>query len=406
MRGRAVLALTYAGEALRQTAERYRDLQRPETERLLNTHQSLPQSVFSSVVQPLRGALEEPFVDALDPNDLGAWPPFVLLENRHVDPALEIPAAEIPSARTAIVAALDIPALPDDAPFAWRVAHFFARSWVEDVARVRAADPEDRRRFLTWMVDVALAVANPEDRGHELLTRLMLHLAHRGELRKVRSRELVALAEAAASAVTDLHERLTREPRADRQALDAMEDLVRRLREKLPRQGVVLPFPATVRQAALKPFQHPAVTWDGLVAEGARSACAAVGAAARDPDLAGQLRPVLERMLEADRPTQKLRSREERFLGDEPSNAVHCAHFLLARLAAAVDWLLHTTDAEREDYAARTLGIDPRRSEAYRRLRRVVGELSLPDGLDDGIAVLRARCNALVAELDAGCAPC
>ena len=53
--------------------------------------------------QPLRGALDESLAAALDPNDLRAWPPFVLLENRHVDPALEIPAADVPGARAVIV---------------------------------------------------------------------------------------------------------------------------------------------------------------------------------------------------------------------------------------------------------------------------------------------------------------
>ncbi|MEZ4389950.1 MAG: hypothetical protein R3A48_02550 [Polyangiales bacterium] len=189
MRGRVVLALTYAGDALRQCADRYRELSRPEAERQFNTLQSLPQSVFGSVIQPLRGALDEPHADALDPNDLRAWPPFVLIENRHVDPALEVQPGDIPLARSAIVRHLDDEAMPDDTPFAWRVAHFFARSWVDDVSRVRATEPAARRRFLEWMVDVVLAVANPDDRGHELLTRLMLHLAHRGELRRAKCAE-------------------------------------------------------------------------------------------------------------------------------------------------------------------------------------------------------------------------
>ncbi len=400
MRGRAVLALTYAGEALRHSAERLKDLARPESERQINTLQSLPQSVFGSVIQPLRGALDEPWLGALDPNDLRTWPPFVLIENRHVDAELEIAAKDVPAARAAVVAALDENNLPDEAPFAWKVVHFFARSWVDDVARVRAAEPGARRRYLEWMVDVALAVANPEDRGHELLTRLMLHLAHRGELRRAKCAELVELGVRARSAVADLQERLTREPRADRAALDAMEALVAKLRESLPRQGVAIPFPAAVRQACLRPFNAAPLTWDALVAECVRSACAAVQTATRQAELAGELRPVLERMLEADLGTRRLRAEEERFLGDEPSNAVHCAHFILSRLAASIDWLTHATDAEREDYAARTLGIDPKKTEAYRRLRRAVGDLPMPDNLDVMYATIQGQFEALMDELD------
>ena len=401
MRGRVVLALTYAGEALRHSAERLKDLSRPESERQINTLQSLPQSVFGSVIQPLRGSLDEPFVNALDPNDLRTWPPFVLLENRHVDAELEVPAADIARARAAIVAALDDATMTDEAPFAWRVAHFFARSWVEDVARVRAAEPHARRRFLEWMVDVALAVANPEDRGHELLTRLMLHLAHRGELRKAKSAELVDLASRARSAATDLQERLTREPRADRAALDAMEALVKSLREGLPRQGVAIPFPAAIRQTCLRPYGAPPPTWDVIVSECVRAACGAVQSTTRRPEVAAELRPVLERMLEADVASRRLREEEERFLADEPSNAVHCTHFVLARAAAAIDWLLHASDAEREEYAARTLGIDPKKNEAYRRLRRAVGELPMPEGLDEAYARIGAQFGALLTELDA-----
>ncbi len=401
MRGRVVVALTYAGEALRHSAERLRDLARPESERQINTLQSLPQSVFGSVIQPLRGALDEPYLGALDPNDLRTWAPFVLLENRHVDAELEVPAADVERAREAIVAHLDDATMPDDAPFAWRVCHFFARSWVDDVARVRAAEPVARRRFLEWMVDVILAVANPEDRGHELLTRLMLHLAHRGELRKAKSAELVELAARARAAITDLQERLTREPRADRAALDAMESLVTKLRASLPRQGVAIPFPANIRQACLRPYGATPASWDVITAECVRAACAAVQSATRQPELATELRPVLERMLDADVATRRLREEEERFLGDEPSNAVHCTHFVLARLASAIDWLMHASEAEREDYAARTLGIDPRKTEAYRRLRRAVGELSLPEGLDESHARIAEHFTALLAELDA-----
>lgn len=400
MRGRVVLALTYAGEALRHSAERLRDLSRPETERQINTVQSLPQSVFGSVIQPLRGALDEALADALDPNDIRTWPPFVLIENRQVDPELEIAPDTIDAARAAIVAALDETTMPEETPFAWRVVHFFARSWVDDVARVRAAEPTARRRFLEWMVDVALAVANPDDRGHELITRLMLHLAHRGELRKAKSAELVDLALRARAAVTDLQERLTREPRADRAALDAMEALASRLRAALPRQGVAVPFPVAVRNACLRPFGAPPPGWDMLVAECLRTACAAVQSAAKDPTLASELRPVLERMLETDAPTQRLRAEEERFLGDEPSNAIHCTHFLLARVAAALDWLLHAGEDERERYAARTLGIDPKKTEAYRRLRRVIGELSLPEHLDEAHARVHELFDALLRELD------
>lgn len=401
MRGRVVLALTYAGEALRHSAERLKDLSRPESERQINTLQSLPQSVFGSVIQPLRGSLDEPFASALDPNDLRTWPPFVLLENRHVDAELEVPAVDVPRARAAIVAALDDTTMGDEVPFSWRVAHFFARSWVEDVARVRAAEPTARKRFLEWMVDVALAVANPEDRGHELLTRLMLHLAHRGELRKAKSAELVDLAARARSAVTDLQERLTREPRADRAALDAMEALVKTLRETLPRQGVAIPFPAAIRQTCLRPYGAQPPTWDVIVSECVRAACAAVQSAARRTDLGAELRPMLERMLEADVPSKRLREEEERFLADEPSNAVHCTHFVLARAAASIDWLLRATDAEREEYAARTLGIDPKKNEAYRRLRRAVGELALPEGLDEAHARVAAQFATLLVELDA-----
>ncbi len=401
MRGRVVLALTYAGEALRHSAERLKDLSRPENERQLNTLQSLPQSVFGSVIQPLSGALAEPFAGALDPNDLRTWAPFVLLENRHVDAELEVPAADVPRAREAIVAALDEAAMPDETPFAWRVAHFFARSWVDDVARVRAAEPAARRRFLEWMVDVALAVANPEDRGHELLTRLMLHLAHRGELRKAKSAELVDLAARARGAVADLQERLTREPRADRAALDAMEALASKLRESLPRQGVAVPFPAAIRQACLRPYGAQPASWDVIVSECVRAACGAVQSAARRADLAAELRPVLERMLDTDAATKRLREEEERFLGDEPSNAVHCTHFVLARVAAALDWLLHAEEAEREGYAARTLGIDPKKTEAYRRLRRAVGDLPMPEGLDEAHAHIDAQFEALMRELDA-----
>ena len=400
MRGRVVLALTYAGEALRHSAERLKDLSRPESERQFNTLQSLPQSVFGSVIQPLRGSLTEPFMGALDPNDLRTWPPFVLLENRHVDAELEVAAADIPRAREAIVAALDESSMPDETPFAWRVAHFFARSWVDDVARVRAAEPAARRRYLEWMVDVSLAVANPEDRGHELLTRLMLHLAHRGELRKAKSAELVDLAARARGALSDLQERLTREPRADRAALDAMEALVNRLREALPRQGVPVPFPAAIRQACLRPYGATPPTWDVIVSECVRAACAAVQAATRRPEVAAELRPVLERMLDADVATRRLRDEEERFLGDEPSNAVHCTHFVLARVAAAIDWLLHASESAREDYAARTLGIDPKKTEGYRRLRRAVGDLPLPDGLDEVHARIEAQYTALMRELD------
>ncbi len=401
MRGRVVLALTYAGEALRQCADRLRELSRPESERQLNTLQSLPQSVFGSVIQPLRGALDEPYADALDPNDVTAWPPFVLLENRHVDAELEVPAAQVADARAAVVAALEEPAMPEGTPFAWQVAHFFARSWVDDVARVRAAEPAARRRFLEWMVDVALAVANPEDRGHELLTRLMLHLAHRGELRRAKSAELVDLAERARGAIVDLQERLTREPRADRAALDAIEALSERLREALPRVGVAIPFPAAIRQACLRPHAGASLTWDTVVAECVRSACAAVLAATRKPELVAELKPALERMLDADAAAKRLRAEEERFLADEPGNAVHCTHFLLARLGAALDWLLHASEAEREGYASRTLGIDPKRSEAYRRLRRVVGDLQLPESMDPALDEARARFEALIAELDA-----
>jgi hypothetical protein len=400
MRGRAVLALTYAGEALRHSADRLRDLSRPESERQINTVQSLPQSVFGSVIQPLRGALDEPFLNALDPNDIRTWAPFVLIENRHVDADLEVAPDDVPAARAAVVAALDDAAMPDETPFAWRVVHFFARSWVEDVARVRAAEPTARRRFLEWMVDVALAVANPDDRGHELLTRLMLHLAHRGELRKAKSAEMVDLALRARSAITDLQERLTREPRADRAALDAMEALAARLRAALPRQGVPIPFPAAVRQASLRPFGAQPPSWDVLVAECVRSACAAVQSASKDASLAADLRPVIERMLETDTATRQLRDEEERFLGDEPSNAVHCTHFLLARVAAALDWLLHAEAAEREEYAAKTLGIDPKKTEAYRRLRRVIGELPLPENLDEAHGRAQALFDALLGELD------
>lgn len=401
MRGRVVLALTYAGEALRHSAERLKDLSRPESERQINTLQSLPQSVFGSVIQPLRGSLDEPFVGALDPNDLRTWPPFVLLENRHVDAELEVPAADIARARAAIVAALDDATMTEEAPFAWRVAHFFARSWVEDVARVRAAEPHARRRFLEWMVDVSLAVANPEDRGHELLTRLMLHLAHRGELRKAKSAELVDLASRARSAATDLQERLTREPRADRAALDAMEALVKSLRDGLPRQGVAIPFPAAIRQTCLRPYGAQPPTWDVIVSECVRAACGAVQSTTRRPEVATELRPVLERMLEADVASRRLREEEERFLADEPSNAVHCTHFVLARAAAAIDWLLHASDGEREEYAARTLGIDPKKNEAYRRLRRAVGELPMPEGLDEAYTRIGSQFGALLTELDA-----
>lgn len=401
MRGRVVLALTYAGEALRQCAERFKELSRPESERQLNTLQSLPQSVFGSVIQPLRGSLEAPYTGALEPNDLSAWPPFVLIENRHVDPSLEVPAAEVPAARAAIVAALDENEMPAEAPFAWRVLHFFARSWVDDVARVRAAEPALRRRFLEWMVDVSLAVANPEDRGHETLTRLMLHLAHRGELRRAKCVELVDLAAGATAAMRDLHERLVREPRADRAALDAMDALVTQLRASLPRQGVAIAFPAQLRAFALRPHQSPAPTWDTLVSECLRAACETVKLASRSPELAAQLRPVLERMLDADGPTRRLRHDEERFLADEPSIVVHCAHFLLARLGAALDWLMHASDAEREEYAARTLGIDARKTEAYRRLRRGIGELALPDALDTLMNEARIRLDTLLQELAA-----
>jgi hypothetical protein len=80
---------------------------------------------------------------------------------------------------------------------------------------------------------------------------------------------------------------------------------------------------------------------------------------------------------------------------------VHCTHFVLARAAASIDWLLHASDAEREEYAARTLGIDPKKNEAYRRLRRAVGELPLPDGLDDSHTRVAALFASLLAELDA-----
>ena len=405
MRGRVVLALTYAGDALRQCADRFRELSRPESERQFNTLQSLPQSVFGSVIQPLRGALDESLAAALDPNDLRAWPPFVLLENRHVDPALEIPAADVPGARAVIVGHLDDESLPDESPFAWRVVHFFARSWVDDVARVRAAEPAARKRFLEWMVDVALAVANPDDRGHELLTRLMLHLAHRGELRRAKCAELLDLAERARGALTDLQERLTREPRADRAALDAMESLVRDLRAALPPVGVAIPFPATVRQSVLRPYGAPALSWDLLLAECVRATCTAVQHAGKRADLAQELRPALERMLEADEGMKRLRGEEERFLADEPGNAVHCTHFMLARCAAVVHWLLHASEGEREDYAARTLGIDPKRGEAYRRLRRAIGDLAVPDGVDGLLEQSRGQLQSLLAELDGDVTP-
>lgn len=399
MRGRVVLALTYAGEAMRQCAERLRELDRPEHERQLNTLQSLPQSVFGSVIQPLRGALDGALADALDPNDITAWPPFVLLENRGVDPDLEIDPSQVPAARAAVIAHLDEASMPAETPFAWRVIHLFARSWIDDVARVRAAEPEARRRFLAWMVDVGLAVVNRDDRGHELLTRLMLHLGHRGELRRARCAELVTLAERSRDAMIDLHERITREPRADQSALDAMDNLVKRLRELLPREGVAIPFPAALRQRALKPHDAPPLTWDLLVGECIRSACNAVQAASRAPDLATELRPALERMLDADTAARSLRADEERYLGDEPANAVHCAHFLLARLAAAIDWLLHADADERGMYAARTLGVDPRRTEVYRRLRRVVGDLLVPEEVDPLLATAREQLDALVQEL-------
>lgn len=399
MRGRVVLGLTYAGEAMRQCAERLRELDRPEHERQLNTLQSLPQSVFGSVIQPLRGALDGALAGALDPNDITAWPPFVLLENRGVDPDLEIEPAVIEEARAAVIAHVEEASMPAEAPFAWRVVHLFARSWIDDVARVRAADPEARKRFLAWMVDVALAVVNRDDRGHELLTRLMLHLGHRGELRRARCAELVTLAERARDAMIDLHERITREPRADQSALDAMDRLVERLRELLPREGVAIPFPPALRQRALKHHDGPPLTWDLLVSECIRAACTAVQAASRAPDLAQELRPTLERMLDADGAARALRADEERYLGDEPANAVHCAHFLLARLASAVDWLLHASTDERGQYAARTLGVDPRRTEVYRRLRRVVGDLLAPEEVDPLLAASRAQLDALLAEL-------
>jgi hypothetical protein len=289
--------------------------------------------------------------------------------------------------------------MPAETPFAWRVIHLFARSWIDDVARVRAAEPEARKRFLAWMVDVGLAVVNRDDRGHELLTRLMLHLGHRGELRRARCAELVTLAERSRDAMIDLHERITREPRADQSALDAMDNLVKRLRELLPREGVAIPFPAALRQRALKPHDAPPLTWDLLVGECIRSACNAVQAASRAPDLAVELRPALERMLDADTAARSLRADEERYLGDEPANAVHCAHFLLARLASAIDWLLHADADERGMYAARTLGVDPRRTEVYRRLRRVVGDLLVPEEVDPLLATAREQLDALVQEL-------
>ncbi len=405
MRGRVVLGLTYAGEAMKQCAERLRELDRPEHERQLNTLQSLPQSVFGSVIQPLRGALDGALAGALDPNDITAWPPFVLLENRGVDPDLEIDPAQIAEARAAVVAHVDEASMPAETPFAWRVVHLFARSWIDDVARVRAADPEARKRFLAWMVDVALAVVNRDDRGHELLTRLMLYLGHRGELRRARCAELVTLAERARDAMIDLHERITREPRADQSALDAMDQLVARLRELLPREGVAIPFPAALRQRALKHHDAPPLTWDLLVAECIRAACGAVQTTARAPDLALELRPVLERMLDADVAARALRADEERYLGDEPANAVHCAHFLLARLAASIDWLLHASTEARGEYAARTLGVDPRRTEVYRRLRRVVGDLLAPEEVDPLLATARTQLDALLAELSTPEAP-
>ena len=399
MRGRVVLALTYAGEAMRQCAERLRELDRPEHERQLNTLQSLPQSVFGSVIQPLRGALDGALADAIDPNDIAAWPPFVLLENRHVDPALEVEPGDVLAAREAIVAHLDDVAMPEGTPLPWRVVHLFARSWVDDVARVRAAEPERRRRFLAWMVDVALAVLNREDRGHELLTRLMLHLGHRGELRRARCAELVALGTRARDALLELHDRLTREPLADQSALDAMDALVAQLRAALPRDGVAIPFPAAIRQRALRLHDAPVLTWDLLVAECVRSACATVAASAHAPDVGIALRPVLERMLESDGALARLRLEEARYLNDEPANAVHCAHFVLARVAAALDWLLHASDAARVEYAARALGVDPRRMEVYRRLRRLVGDLEVPDGVDGLVDAAGARLAALLEEL-------
>jgi hypothetical protein len=104
-------------------------------------------------------------------------------------------------------------------------------------------------------------------------------------------------------------------------------------------------------------------------------------------------------MLDADIAARSLRADEERYLSDEPANAVHCAHVLLARLAAAVDWLLHASADERGLYAARTLGVDPRRTEVYRRLRRVVGDLLVPDEVDPLLATAREQLDALVQEL-------
>jgi hypothetical protein len=169
--------------------------------------------------------------------------------------------------------------------------------------------------------------------------------------------------------------------------------------------GVAIPFPATVRQSVLRPYGAPALSWDLLLAECVRATCAAVQHAGKRADLAQELRPALERMLDADEGMKRLRGEEERFLADEPGNAVHCTHFMLARCAAVVHWLLHASEGEREDYAARTLGIDPRRGEAYRRLRRAIGELSLPDGVDGLLEQSRGQLQSLLAELDGDVTP-
>ena len=58
---------------------------------------------------------------------------------------------------------------------------------VDEVAAVDGSTETEALKRVEWMVDLALAVANPDDRGHETLTRLMLHLAHRGELRRART---------------------------------------------------------------------------------------------------------------------------------------------------------------------------------------------------------------------------
>nr|MBK7070416.1 hypothetical protein [Deltaproteobacteria bacterium] len=201
---------------MRQCAERLKEPRPPEHERQLNTLQSLPQSVFGSGIQSLRGAPRRRSRGGPRPqrhHRLGR--PSCCWENRGVEPDPEIDPRRCPAA--AVIAHLDerLDARGD----ALRVEGDPPSSPVADRRRrlVRAAEPEARKRFLAWMVDVGLAVVNRDDRGHE---RHPADAAPRPPWRAAprRLRRAGHAGRRSRDAMIDLHERITREPRADQSA--------------------------------------------------------------------------------------------------------------------------------------------------------------------------------------------